>query len=682
MPDNAFSEESSQASTLNDPTQSAELQLKMQVAQTFLQTQKWQSACTAFQNICALSTDDFLTARAWLGVGYAHLGLNETEEAAQSFAHAHKWAPSDTKICATYAKLLLKPATLKEAIAVLNQGLAAEAENINLLRLLADAYDSAGLVNEAIHTCESLRKLEPHNLLARLKLGRLRMIRGDYEESLDHFKFVLLEDPNNIPALDGLSDIFRIQGQLDEARSVLLRRSELSQTNQEKAAYQLKAALTQPVIAKGADEIDVARSLLKKTLSDGPECPFDDPWALGLGPCFYLGYQARDDREIQESLAAYYLKATPSLGQKAPHIGRPISRKKRLRVGIVSNFFSKHTIGYLNYGLISGLDRERFEVRLFRTPRAISDTWTPRFMKAAPCIDLPADLKSARELICDESLDILHFPEIGMDHFTYFLAYARLATVQSVIWGHPITTGLPNIDLFLSVDAMEPPHAELHYSEQLVRLRELSINADQPHDVPIDETNPIFEPNRPSYLCPQSLFKLHFEFDATIARLLEVDTDGLVYFISMTANADSRLKARLEHTLGKNIERVVFLPRVSTQGFLQTVKVADVILDVPHWSGGKTSLDAFAMGTPIVHQPGKFMRGRHTLAFYRLMGIDSTIVDGPEAYVATAARLVHERDFRRDAREQLAAKRRKLFGNVSAIREIEDIWTSAIKERS
>jgi protein O-GlcNAc transferase len=682
LPDNAISEDSQQASILNNPVRSAELQLKLQEAQTFLQAQEWQSARAAFQKICALSTDDLVMARAWLGVGYAHLGLSETKEATQSLARAHKLAPSDSLICAAYAKLLLQPATLKDAIAVLSRGLAAAADSIDLLGLLADAYDSAGLVNEAIHTCEALRRLEPQNLLARLKLGRLRMIRGDYEESLDQFKFVLSEDPDNIPALDGLSDIYRIQGQLSEAKSALLKRSEVSQTDQEKAAYQLKAALTQPVIARDAREIDEARALLIKTLSDGPKSSFDDPWVLGLGPCFYLGYQARDDREIQQSLAAYYLKLTPSLGQKAPHIGRPVSRKKRLRVGIVSNFFAKHTIGYLSYGLIAGLDREKFEVRLYRTPRAISDTWTPRFREAAPCTDLPADLKSARELLCDEHLDILHYPEIGMDHFTYFLAFARLATVQSVTWGHPITTGLPNIDIFLSVDAMEPPHAELNYSERLVRLRELSINAEQPQDVPIDASNPIFEPNRPSYLCPQSLFKLHFEFDATIARLLEVDTDGLIYFISMTPNADSRFKSRLERKLDKNIERVVFLPRVSTQKFLQSVKAADVILDVPHWSGGKTSLDAFAMGTPIVHQPEEFMRGRHTLAFYRRMGIDSTIVDGPETYAATAARLVHENDFRKSVREQIAARRGDLFGNVSAIREIEDIWAAAIKERS
>ena len=37
-------------------------------------------------------------------------------------------------------------------------------------------------------------------------------------------------------------------------------------------------------------------------------------------------------------------------------------------------------------------------------------------------------------------------------------------------WGHPMTSGLPTIDAFLSADAMEPPDAQDHYSEELVRL--------------------------------------------------------------------------------------------------------------------------------------------------------------------------------------------------------------------
>ena len=46
--------------------------------------------------------------------------------------------------------------------------------------------------------------------------------------------------------------------------------------------------------------------------------------------------------------------------------------------------------------------------------------------------------------------------DVGMDPMTYFLAFARLAPVQCVTWGHPVTTGVPNMDYFISSDLLEP----------------------------------------------------------------------------------------------------------------------------------------------------------------------------------------------------------------------------------
>src|SRR5690606_19271467 len=96
------------------------------------------------------------------------------------------------------------------------------------------------------------------------------------------------------------------------------------------------------------------------------------------------------------------------------------------------------------------------------------------------CVDLPDDLPRARAAIAEAELDILHYPEIGMDHMAYFLGFARLATLQTMAWGHPITSGLPTIDLFLSVAEMEPPGADTHYSEKLIPLRGLSFTVEPP----------------------------------------------------------------------------------------------------------------------------------------------------------------------------------------------------------
>ncbi len=55
-----------------------------------------------------------------------------------------------------------------------------------------------------------------------------------------------------------------------------------------------------------------------------------------------------------------------------------------------------------------------------------------------------------------------------MEPFSYFLAFSRLAPVQLTTFGHPDTTGVPNMDYFISSTLYELEGAQEHYSERLV----------------------------------------------------------------------------------------------------------------------------------------------------------------------------------------------------------------------
>src|SRR3979409_696472 len=95
----------------------------------------------------------------------------------------------------------------------------------------------------------------------------------------------------------------------------------------------------------------------------------------------------------------------------------------------------------------------------------------------------PLSLDAWRRAILDDAPHVLIFPEIGMDKVSAQLAAQRLAPVQCASWGHPVTSGFPTIDYFISSDLMEPRGAANHYSEKLIRLPNLSIYY-EPADVP------------------------------------------------------------------------------------------------------------------------------------------------------------------------------------------------------
>ena len=67
-------------------------------------------------------------------------------------------------------------------------------------------------------------------------------------------------------------------------------------------------------------------------------------------------------------------------------------------------------------------------------------------------------------------LDVLIFPDVGMEPFTLYLSFARLARVQMAWWGHPVTTASPTMDYFISLED-ELDEAQEHYTEQLVRMK-------------------------------------------------------------------------------------------------------------------------------------------------------------------------------------------------------------------
>src|SRR4029453_14876143 len=113
---------------------------------------------------------------------------------------------------------------------------------------------------------------------------------------------------------------------------------------------------------------------------------------------------------------------------------------------------------------------------------------------------------SVAPVIRDDELDVLVFPELGMDHATFALAALRLAPRQLAGWGHPVTSGHATIDGFITWGDMEPPAAAVPHREALLRLPGIGTNYRRP-DLPerADRARFGLPEDRVLLLCPQSL---------------------------------------------------------------------------------------------------------------------------------------------------------------------------------
>jgi predicted O-linked N-acetylglucosamine transferase (SPINDLY family) len=122
----------------------------------------------------------------------------------------------------------------------------------------------------------------------------------------------------------------------------------------------------------------------------------------------------------------------------------------------------------------------------------------------------------------------------------------------------------------------------------------------------------------------------------------------------------------------------VVLPPMSQERYIAAVGLADVILDTPGWSGGKSTLDCLSQDPAIVTWPGPFMRGRHTAAILRRIGCETTIATSLDEYVALAASLGC--DVRRLAkvRDAVAAGKARAFCDLEYVRALEAFLSDAV----
>ena len=62
----------------------------------------------------------------------------------------------------------------------------------------------------------------------------------------------------------------------------------------------------------------------------------------------------------------------------------------------------------------------------------------------------------------------------------YYLGFTRLAPVQMVFWGHPVSQGIPSIDYFISSDLFEGGGENDRYNEQVSGARRAAWRGTHP----------------------------------------------------------------------------------------------------------------------------------------------------------------------------------------------------------
>ncbi|MBP2316834.1 tetratricopeptide repeat protein [Azospirillum soli] len=620
---------------------------------------------------------------------------NRMDEAARALRAALAGAPDDADVQFAIGNFLFARGQVNAAIIQFRRTIAVDPGFARVYHNLAILLKKQGRTPQVATCLSHAIRLDPTLASSQTALGDARIALGDRTGALEPLRRAALLQPAEARAWLMLGFLAKGQDDPERAATCFARAAALAPSDIVARLGLCMARL--PTLYDRSEDIELARqryavdleALVASVRLDDPAVVAAAADAVGSFQPYYLAYQEQCDRPLQELYGRFVagVMAARHPQWAARPAMPPVTPGEPLRVGIASGFFRWHTIWKLMIrGWLDGLDAARIRLYGYHTAPARdehTDRARARFHRFTEGLPFEAMATAIRA----DDLHVLIYPEIGMDPMTAKLATLRLAPVQCVSWGHPDTTGLPTIDCVLSSDLMEPEDAESHYTERLIRLPGLGI-AYEPLKVTAEATDFAAFGVRPSatvYLCCQYVSKYLPQYDDLFARIAGAVPDSQFLFINPRADgAAARLRRRLEAAFSRHRldsgRHVVILPYLTPGQYAALNRRADVYLDSVGWSGGNTTLEAVAEGLPVVTLPGRLMRGRHSSAILRQIGVTETIAADLDEYVALAVRLGIDTAWHRAVVARVREGCRRIHEDTRPLRALENVLEQLVAD--
>lgn len=422
-----------------------------------------------------------------------------------------------------------------------------------------------------------------------------------------------------------------------------------------------------PRLHRTAEEIDRVRARFKASLEMFIARKVKiDINSVKFQPIFQLAFHNRDNKELTQLFVKALRSMDPLLTYTAPHCKAAlVKREGKIRIGFISRCMHNHSVGSCYRGVMIALAQHPdFEVTFFNL-NIVKDKAIQEILDAnVPIVSLPNTVSGCRDIIVPYQLDIIVYPDIGMDALTHYLAMSRMAPHQLCFMGHPETTGIDTIDYFVSSRTWEPPHGNDNYTERLLCDEGIDTVFKRPPSPDQWLTRADFKlpEDKKLYMCPMSIQKFHPDFDDVLAGILAADPNAMLILFNdfQQVSASTLLQERILKKCDGS--RILFVQWLPLEMLFSIMKLADAVLDTIYFGGGTTIQYAFHFGVPVVTMPGQYARGRMVYSYYSVMGVpDAPIAKDTKEYVDMAVKLANDKSYYQKVSAEILARNEKLF---------------------
>lgn len=614
---------------------------------------------------------------ALLAMGQLLSDSRSFQAAAKYFAQVTELEPQNLAASLQLVVGLLNLARPDEALSELTRIQQFHPDDPQLRTMALAAYRESGDAVAALECAREILLTNPGDLDALKEVHKGSADQAEQERARAAMYAFCRREPANIAGWKALAEARANEG-YESVIDVL----EEGIARTDDPALRLTRVLTFPRVPKSVEQIRAVREGMERhldhILNSGERYRISNLIKSVNKTAFRLAYHGLNDRGMHEKISKAHLAVAPDLAWTSPHIGRKNARK-RIRIGFVSAFFRWHSLGRMMASLIRDLDRSLFEVIVVRPTLETDDYGRDIDRSADGVVTVPFNIPVARAAISEADLDILFFPDIGMEAFSYYLSFSRLARRQVVWPGHPVTTGQTTFDAFISGASAEPADCQSHYSEKLVRFSQMPIY-EKSREVESDyDLRSEFDlPKGPLYVCPIVVHKFHPDIDAIFRKILDRDPHGSLVIVHPGYGPSDPLYQRFSESIPDISRRLHVLPWLKKQQYYGLLRVTDAMLDTVHFTASSTSRDAASVGTPIVTLESRFMRGRQAAAMYRDMGLPELVMPSEDAYVDFAVRMANDQAFRSRIKRDVKDASASFVLNRQVLREFEQFFIDVL----
>lgn len=352
---------------------------------------------------------------------------------------------------------------------------------------------------------------------------------------------------------------------------------------------------------------------------------------------------------------------------------------KKVRIGFISRFFCHHTNSAAHIGLISELDREKFQVIIIHRPFGKIDSYHNLINSLADEVVYLSDhFGESCQQIKSLFLDILFYTDLGMFPLDCILAMVRLAPAQVTSWGLPHSTGIREIDYYLRSHIFRHCETDDEYSEKLINLdgyigffkTEEECMTIHPRDYFL------LPPDRFLVGCLQSLHKIHPDFDQYLEEIAQIDPSIMIIMApSHNDMLSHRFARRLRMSAPTASDQICFVKTMTISDFYSLNNCFDLNLDTIYYGAGVSFIQTAWIGTPYITQSSGTVRSSVVSCSYDFCGIQSPPVAGSRReYIDLIRYYFSNRQALSAMKEQLRSKARKLYNNKEYVRANEEFF--------